>query len=272
MKKSIAILAILMTMPAVANAQFGIAQAVLLAKMLAQSVLQTGIEEGTQSNTGQISSASQDIDKWAVYAAQAIPGLGTRYGWQNLLMRAPYLFNDYYGMASPFVSAEQTGVNAPGAYQYSVAPVVPLNPVDYANMTFDEQQRVGARYSTLDLEDATAAEALGTLGDVQSEEQMTTPAIQALQTDTFSFAPVSLSQTAIGQRQNAGELMNVQESDRTNKLLRAILAIELVRLKAQRDSLANTLYSKTLTGQDAVNQTSQTLVTLTNGLQTFKLP
>ena len=275
MKKVLALSVFLILVPISANAQFGfgsITEAIMLGKILAQDIIVAGATSTTAGNTGSIAGSNSKILQLAQYAASAVPGLASRYGWQTVLMRLPYLWNDYYGMGSPFVSAEQTGYNASGNYEASVSPIVPLTAQDWSSMSPDEQTRVGELYADAEIFDSTSAQALGTIGDVESESRIAAPAIDSLQADSFSFAPTELSATAIGQRQNAGEVMSVQEGEQTNKLLVAILMVQLARLKAERASLVKEIYSNTTTGSEALTGTIEDINGESQAAMTFQYP
>lgn len=274
MKRLFILIVILMfSLPRPAHAQFGIAQALLLAKMLTQSIIQTGVEQGTQSNTGQINASTAGQLQLAMQMAQAISTV--RYGgFKTLLWEAPYLLQaDVYGHATPWMQAASGMAPAAPAYQYATVPV-PMGdwPAYYASASPLQRQRTAAQYAWLQDSHGEDAAALQAIGDSNAAIPQGQIAVSNLATDDlasgFAATNPQLSQVALAQKQDISSTMGVQVQIQNQQLLAHILHVLVLMNTRMANEEAAKLNSDALIHEQQA-QAAQSVQGLSAALASF---
>ncbi len=226
MKKSLFIL-MLLAVPCVAKAQFGIGESILLGKILSQNILIYGKAVTTANQAIKLVNEAQ---KQMALAKQMSATINTmKYqGIQNLLWQMPVLLGqDRYGQATPWVQAVSGMGGALQAYQMATVPVPTGDwAAYYSSASPAQQQRIGSEYAWLQDTDAANAAALQAIGDSMAAMPSAKLALDNLVADSFASGFIDnpqLSAVALAQKQTIAGTMGNQIQTQNQQILVNIL-------------------------------------------------
>ena len=209
----------------------------------------------------------------AVQMSHSLPNMATRYAtsW------APWRYasaQDAYGNATPWINGVNSGSvpNVLGGYQRATNPLAIYPQSLLSRMPRSELQRLESDAATIELTDAAAQNAMETIGAIRANAVQTANTISNIQSDSLSGNPNLNSEVGVLNKVNATNVLALQNSQDTNKLLVALLEQQTIVAKQLRDQAA------VITSADLARRTATVPLgqQLTSGigqtLTTYQLP
>ena len=209
----------------------------------------------------------------AVQMSHSLPNMATRYAasW------APWRYasaQDVYGNATPWINGVNSGSvpNVLGGYQRATNPLAIYPQSLLSRMPASELQRLESDAATIELTDAAAQNAMETIGAIRANAVQTVNTISNIQSDSLSGNPNLNSEVGVLNKVNATNVLALQNSQDTNKLLVALLEQQTIVAKQLRDQAA------VITSADLARRTATVPLgqQLTSGigqtLTTYQLP
>jgi hypothetical protein len=163
----------------------------------------------------------------------------------NMLLRystasTPWLNSmptNIYGTTGGWSTGINTGLGALSGYS---AATVNLGTYSGAlgNIPGNQLSRLKSNYATVELTDGANVAGLETLGRIRANASAVESAIQNLQNDSLSSDPNMNTQIAVMNKMNAADVIELRNTQDTNKLLATLAEERLIEAKRQRDSEA----------------------------------
>lgn len=265
-------LAILMTLPRPAHAQFGFG-VVYDPTNYANAVLRYGqlIQQLNQLR----SIYTQVLNQYnlAVQMSKGVPNMSSRYAaswapWGNLNSQ------DVYGNAGPWINGVNSGSlpTVLNGYQRATTPLATYSPALLSSMPLSEAQRIQSDAATIELADGAAQNALATIGAIRANSASATSTINNLQSDSLSGDPSLNSEVAVLNKVNATGVLSLQNAQDTNKLLVAILEQQTILSKQLRDAATNITNADIARRQNAMSLGQQLTGGIGQSLNGYRLP
>jgi len=173
----------------------------------------------------------------AVQMSHSIPNMAARYSatW------SPWRYanaQDAYGNTSMWINGANSGVlpTVLNGYTKATNPFLTYGPALLSSMTPSEIQRIQSDAATVQLVDGAAQNALQMIGTIRSNALSATNTINNLQNDSLSGDPNLNTEVSVLNKVNATNVLSLQNSQDTNKLLVALLEQQTLVAKQLRDS------------------------------------
>src|SRR5712664_1879799 len=273
MKKKIpAVLLILILCVGTASAQLGSGivydptnyqNAVLRYQQLQQHLLQ--LQKSYNQITNQLNLAMQ--------MATFIRNMPARYRalfsqWRNVTSL------DSFGNTVSWINGINTGVlpNINTGYQKSTTQLLPYSPDHLSGMDPFELERVQSQYATVQLVDGANINAMATIGSIRGSAQNIQMQIGNLEQDSFSNDSDLNGEVAVLNKINAAGVLTLRTLQDSNKLLASMLEVQTILAKQQREATTNLINTDIQRQAGLAANMAQVTGTLTNSLQTFRMP
>lgn len=192
--------------------------------------------------------------------------------WKALL--TPWRFptaTNTYGTTSGWITALNTGNGALGGYQQAVTPIRNYATV-WGSIGGSQQDQIGRNYATVELSDGVTVNALDQLGKVRGNSGAVENAIDTLEGDSLSDSDSLNTEVGVLNKINAAGIINVRNSQDTNKLLASVLDHQMIQAKSRRDAQAQSINNDIALRQIAPAVDDQHLSGTTVVLTTYRLP
>jgi hypothetical protein len=273
MKKKIpAILLILILCVGTAYAQLGSGivydptnyqNAVLRYQQLQQHLLQ--LQKSYAKITSQLNLAMQ--------MATFIRNMPARYRalfsqWRNVTSR------NSFGNTGSWISGINSGLlpNINTGYQKSTTQLLPYSSDHLSGMDDFELGRVQSQYASIELADGANINAMATIGAIRGNAQGIETQIGNLEQDSFSSSADLNSEVSVLNKINASGVLTLRTVQDTNKLLASLLEQQTILAKQQRDATSNAINTDIGRQASMTGNITQVTGTITNSLQTFRMP
>jgi hypothetical protein len=209
----------------------------------------------------------------AVQMAKNIQNMPARYRaqfsqWRNTLAQ------NTYGNTGTWVNginSGQTDVVSSG-YQQATTQLLPYNPEQLSGMNADELTRVQSQYATVELADGANTAAMATIGSIRGNAQTIETQIGNLEQDSLSSDPNLNTEVAALNKINAAGVLTLRTLQDSNKLLASLLEEQTVLAKQQREATTNTINADIERRASLALNMAQVTGTITDSLQTFRMP
>ena len=272
-KKSIAmmVVATLLIVPAVSQAQFGFGGIVYDPTNYANAVLRYHELEQQLAQLEQTYQQVLNQYNLALRMSQNLENMVSRYRAVFSAWRA-FTANDWYGNTSGWVAA----VNGAGAqtvspaYQLATIPLVEytnlntINPADAGNLK--------SAYASLELTDGANVSALTTVGNMRADAQTLQQQIANLEQDSLSADPALNTEVGVLNKINASNVLTLRTLQDANNLRLAALEQQVLQAKEQRDSDAANLNYAIEMRQQVTQSLTPFTSNLSQTLSNYRLP
>ncbi len=210
---------------------------------------------------------------FAVRMAKNIQNMPARYRAQFSQWRNTYASNTYgnTGTWVNGINSGQTGFVSSG-YQQATTLLLPYNQAHLSGMTEDELARVHSQYATVELADGANSTAIATIGAIRANAQTTQTQIGNLEQDSLSNDSDLNSEVAVLNKINAAGVLTLRTLQDSNKLLASLLEEQTILAKQQREATTNSINADIQRQANLAANITQVTGTLTNSLQTFRMP
>ena len=201
---------------------------------------------------------------------------------QNMPARYRALFSQWrntfapntYGNTSAWVTGMNTGQTglAGSGYLQATTALLPYNQTQLSGMSAPELARVQSQYATVQLADGANTTAMATIGSIRGSAADIQTQIGNLEQDSLSNDPDLNTEIGVLNKINAAGVLTIRTLQDSNKLLASLLEEQTILAKQQRETTANTINADIERQASMAGNLSQVTSTLTNSLQTFRMP
>ncbi len=273
MKKKALVLVLVVTLfIGTASAQFGSGivydptnyqNAVLRYQQLQQQLLQ--LQKSYAQITNQLNLAIQ--------MSQLIKNMPARYRslfsqWRNVTAL------NTFGNTGSWVNGINSGllptINA--GYQSATTQLLPYSTAQLSQMDPFELSRVQSQYASVQLVDGANVNAMATIGSIRDSAQDVQTQIGNLEQDSFSGDSDLNTEVSVLNKINAGGVLTLRTLQDSNKLLASLLEQQTILAKQQREATTNTINADIERQASMAGNMAQVTGTLTNSLQSFRMP
>jgi len=175
----------------------------------------------------------------ALQMSRSLPNMANRYAasW------APWRYasaQDAYGNATPWINGVNSGAipTVTNGYQRATTPLQIYSPSLLSQMPATEIARHESDAATVELTDGAAENAMATIGAIRANAVQATNTISNIQADSLSSNPNLNTEVGVLNKVNATNVLALQNSQDTNKLLVALLEQQTIVAKQLRDQAA----------------------------------
>jgi hypothetical protein len=161
-------------------------------------------------------------------------------------------------------------VNA--GYQQATTPLLQYGSAQLSGMTADEFDRVKSQYASVELADGANTTAMATIGSIRGDSQNIQNQINNLEQDSFSSDPNLNTEVGVLNKINAANVLTLRTLQDSNKLLASLLEQQTIIAKQQREATTNAINADIERRANLAGNMAQVTSTLTNSLQTFRMP
>jgi hypothetical protein len=209
----------------------------------------------------------------AIEMAQFIKNMPARYRalfseWRNVTS------SNTFGNTGAWVSGINSGllpaINT--GYQRSTTQLLPYGADHLSGMDPFELERVESQYASVQLVDGANVNAMATIGGIRATAQNIQTQIGNLEQDSFSDDSGLNTEVSVLNKINAAGVLTLRTLQDSNKLLASLLEQQTILAKQQRESTTNTINADILRQASLAANLQQVTGTLTNSLQTFRMP
>ena len=176
-----------------------------------------------------------------------------------------------YGTTAGWITAVNTGAGSSAGYSAAVTPLNDYSSV-WGSIEGTQQDQIGRNYATIELSDGATINALDELGTIRGNTAAVEEAIDTLETDSLSDDPSANTEVGVLNKINAAGMIELRNSQDTNKLLASLLDHQMVAAKAQRDAQAQSINNDIALRQIAPVVDADHLTGATAVLTTYRLP
>lgn len=209
----------------------------------------------------------------AVQMSKYLQNMPARYRaqfsqWRNVVAQ------DTYGNAGTWVGGINSGqfpiVNT--GYRQATTQLLQYNPTALSGMNADELARVQSQYASVELADGANTTAMATIGAIRNNAADVQTQIANLEQDSLSSDSNLNTELAVLNKINAAGVLTLRTLQDSNKLLASLLEQQTIVAKQQRESTTNTINADIQRRASLAGNLSQVTGTMTNSLQTFRMP
>jgi hypothetical protein len=237
--------------------------AVLRYQQLQQQLLQ--LQKSYAQITNQLNLAMQ--------MAQFIRNMPARYRalfsqWRNVTSL------NTFGNTGSWVSGINSGLlpTINTGYQKATTQLLPYNSLQLSGMDALELERVQSQYASVQLVDGANVNAMATIGAIRGSAQDIQTQINNLEQDSFSNDADLNSEVSVLNKINASGVLTLRTLQDSNKLLASLLEQQTIVAKQQREATTNTINADIERQASMASNIAQVTGTLTNSLQSFRMP
>ena len=178
---------------------------------------------------------------------------------------------DTYGNTGAWVTAVNTGALGNG-YQLATTQLVPYGPAYLASMDPQELSRVQSQYASVELADGANLTAIGTIGAIRQNALAIQNQMANLETDSLSADPNLNTEVSVLNKINAANMLTLRSVQDSNKLLASLLEEQTIVAKQQREATTNAIDADIHRQATLAGNLAQVTSTLTDSLETFRMP
>lgn len=211
--------------------------------------------------------------KLALRMAKNLQNMPARYRahfsqWRNTLAE------DTYGNTSTWVSGINSGQLSliDNGYRQATTRLLQYSPDHLTGMTSDEIGRVKSQYASVELSDGANTNAIATIGSMRGNAQDIQNRIANLEQDSFSSDANLNTEVAVLNKINAAGVLTLRTLQDSNKLLASLLEEQTILAKQQREATTNAINADIQRRAILAGNMTQVTGTMTNSLQSFRMP
>jgi hypothetical protein len=207
----------------------------------------------------------------AVQMAKNIQNMPARYEalfsiWRNSAAQ------DTYGNTTPWIAGINSGQAVNPGYQQATTQLQPYNAAVLAGMTPDEFERVKSQYASVELSDGANVTAMAAIGAIRNNAQNIQAQMANLEQDSLSGDADLNTEVSVLNKINAAGVLTLRTAQDSNKLLASLLEQQTVAAKQQREATANAINADIARHANLAVNLAQVTGTITDSLQTFRMP
>jgi hypothetical protein len=209
----------------------------------------------------------------AMQMAQFVKNMPARYRalfsqWRNVTSL------NTFGNTGSWISGINSGLlpNINTGYQRSTTQLLLYSPEHLSGMDPFELERVQSQYASVQLVDGANVNAMATIGSIRGSAQDIQTQIGNLEQDSFSSDSGLNSEVSVLNKINAAGVLTLRTAQDSNKILASILEMQTILAKQQRESMTNSINADIQRQASLAANMTQMNGTLTNSLQTFRMP
>src|SRR5271157_1336517 len=209
----------------------------------------------------------------ALQMAQFVRNMPARYRamfsqWRNVTSL------NTFGNTGSWISGINSGLlpNINIGYQKSTTQLLPYSTDHLSGMDPFELGRVQSQYASIELADGANINAMATIGAIRGNAQGIETQIGNLEQDSFSSSADLNSEVSVLNKINASGVLTLRTVQDTNKLLASLLEQQTILAKQQRDATTNAINTDIGRQASMAGNITQVTGTITNSLQTFRMP
>jgi len=131
---------------------------------------------------------------------------------------------------------------------------------------------VQSQYASVQLADGANVNAMATIGSIRGGAQNIQTQIGNLEQDSFSGDSSLNSEVSVLNKINAAGVLTLRTLQDSNKLLASLLEQQTILAKQQREATTNTINADIARQASLAGNMAQVSGSLTNSLQTFRMP
>jgi hypothetical protein len=176
-----------------------------------------------------------------------------------------------YGNTAGWITGINTGAVG-GGYQQSTTQLSPYDGGHLSSMDASERSRVQSQYASVELADGANAAAMATIGSIRGNAWNVERQMGNLENDSFSTDPGLNSEVSVLNKINAANVLTLRSVQDSNKLLASLLEVQTVLAKQQREATSNAINADITRRATAAGNIAQVTGTLTDSLQSFRMP
>ena len=179
-----------------------------------------------------------------------------------------------FGNTGSWISGINSGLlpNINTGYQKSTTQLLPYSSDHLSGMDDFELGRVQSQYASIELADGANINAMATIGAIRGNAQGIETQIGNLEQDSFSSDADLNSEVSVLNKINASGVLTLRTVQDTNKLLASLLEQQTILAKQQRDATTNAINTDIGRQASMAGNIAQVTGTITNSLQTFRMP
>ncbi len=179
-----------------------------------------------------------------------------------------------FGNTGSWISGINSGLlpNITTGYQRSTTQLLQYSPDHLSGMDPFELERVQSQYASVQLVDGANVNAMATIGAIRGSAQDIQTQIGNLEQDSFSGDSGLNSEVSVLNKINAAGVLTLRTVQDSNKLLASLLEMQTILAKQQRESATNSINADIQRQASLAGNMTQMTGTLTNSLQTFRMP
>jgi len=145
-----------------------------------------------------------------------------------------------YGTTGGWITASNSGQNVAGGYGQATEPLGQYGGA-LNQIPADQQNRVRTSYGTVELTDGANLQGLATIGQIRGNAPAVEGVIRSLEADSLSSDPNMNTEIAVLNKINAANIINVRNTQDSNKLLVALAEQQILDAKRKRDAEAQAI-------------------------------
>jgi hypothetical protein len=201
---------------------------------------------------------------------------------QNMPARYRALFSQWrnvtslntYGNTGSWINGINSGLlpTISTGYQKSTTQLLPYTTDHLSGMDTSELERVQSQYASVQLADGANVNAMATIGSIRGSAQNIQTQIGNLEQDSFSGDSALNSEVSVLNKINAAGVLTLRTLQDSNKLLASLLEQQTILAKQQREATTNTINADIARQASLAGNMAQVSGSLTNSLQTFRMP
>jgi hypothetical protein len=206
----------------------------------------------------------------ALQMARNIHNMPVRYRalfsqWRNVAAQ------DTYSNTTGWVNGANTG-NLLSGYEQATTQLQPYDANELMGMPPDELSRAKSQYASVELADGANFAALSAIGAIRNSAQDIQTKMANLEDDSLSDDPNLNTQVGVLNKMNAAAMLTLRTLQDSNKLLTSILEEQTILAKDQREITTNSINADITRYASLLTNMQQVTSTLTDSLQTFRMP
>lgn len=209
----------------------------------------------------------------ALQMAQFLKNMPARYRalfsqWRNVSSL------NTFGNTGSWISGINSGLlpSINTGYQHSTTQLLPYSPDHLSGMDPFELERVESQYASVQLADGANVNAMATIGSIRGTAQDIQTQIANLEQDSFSSDSALNTEVSVLNKINAAGVLTLHTLQDSNKLLASLLEQQTILAKQQRESATNSINADIQRQASLAAHMTQMTGTLTDSLQTFRMP
>jgi hypothetical protein len=270
-RKTVLVLLLTIAMAGTASAQFGgvvydptnYANALLRYYVMGQQLIQLE------------NSFAQLVHQYdlALQMARSIENMPARYEAQFAQWKNTFAA-DTYGNTRAWI----TGINSgqlpviTTGYQQATTQLLPYSNQVLAGMNAQELARVQSQYASVQLSDGINLNSMQAIGAMRANAQEIQNQIANLEQDSFSGDPNLNTEVSVLNKINAANMLTLRSVQDSNKLLASLLEQQTILAKQQREATTNLINADITRNADLAGNIAQVTGTLTDSLESFRMP
>jgi len=206
----------------------------------------------------------------ALAMSQNLRNMPARYRAQFSQWRNGAALNTY-GNTGGWITGVNTG-NVGGGYQQATTPLGRYQQDHLASMDAVELSRVQSQYASVELTDGANSTAMASIGTIRGNAQNLETQLRNLENDSLSGDADLNTEVSVLNKINAANVLTLRSVQDSNKLLASLLEIQTVLAKQQREATTNAINADIARRATAAANIAQVTSTLSDSLQTFRIP